>query len=84
VAVIGQPLAFRADLSSDSAGTLPAVEFSVDGRSLAIVRPSADGRAAAEWKTMVPGQYIVRARLSGAYLGGAGASATLNVLPGRR
>jgi hypothetical protein len=83
VAVTGQPLIFRADLTSDGTGTLPEVDFSVDGRSIAQVRPDAHGVAVARWRTAVPGQYVVRARPTGGLLG-AVSSATLNVLPGRR
>jgi hypothetical protein len=83
VAVTGQPLVFRADLTSDGTGSLPEVEFSVDGRSIGQVRPDAHGIAVARWRTAVPGQYVVRARPTGGLLG-AVSSATLNVLPGRR
>jgi hypothetical protein len=83
VAVTGQLLMFRADLTSDGTGSLPEVEFSVDGRSIAQVRPDAHGIAVARWRTAVPGQYVVRARPTGGLLG-AVSSATLNVLPGRR
>jgi len=81
--VIGHAISFRVDLSFDVPGILPAVDFSVDGHPLASVTPTADGIASTQWKTMVPGQYVVRARLSRDSLG-TGVSATLNVLPGQR
>ncbi len=83
VGVIGHAISFRVDVSSDVPGILPAVDFSVDGHPLASVTPAADGIASTQWKTMVPGQYVVRARLSRDSLG-AGVSATLNVLPRQR
>ena len=83
VGVVGHAFAFRVDVSSGSTGTLPAVDFSVDGHPVASVTPGPDGTASTQWKTMVPGQYVVRARLSRGYLG-AGVSATVNVLPGQR
>ena len=84
LAVVGQVVALRAAVSFDIPGTLPEVEFSIDGRPIASVRPGADGIAAAQWRTRVPGQYVIRARPAGGLLGSPGASATLNVLPGKR
>jgi hypothetical protein len=83
IGIVGQALGFRVDVSADSPGALPNVEFTVDGHSVAIVRPRADGVATAQWKTMVPGQYQVRARLTGGLVGRS-MSAMLNVLPGNR
>lgn len=83
LAVVGQTIVFRADLASDGDGVLPEVEFSVDGRSIARVRPNDRGTALARWTTRVPGQYVVRVRLTQGLLGAATTSATLNVLPGK-
>ena len=83
LAVTGQRLVFRADVTSDGTGVLPEVEFSVDGKSIGQVKPDAGGAAVARWTTKVPGQYVVRARPSGGWLGNA-SSATLNVLPAAR
>ena len=83
LATVGQTIVFRADLASDGDGVLPEVEFSVDGRSIARVRPNDRGTALARWTTKVPGQYVVRVRLSQSLLGAAATSATLNVLPGK-
>jgi hypothetical protein len=83
VGVVGESLVFRADVSSDGAGALPAVEFSVDGHTIAVVKPDERGVASARWKTRVPGQYVVRAGLAGALFGAQRASAVLSVLPGR-
>jgi hypothetical protein len=83
VALVGQALLFRVTIHSEKPGTLPDVEFSVDNRLLARVAPDAQGVAVASWKTRVPGQYAVRARLSGKYFGGTAVSAALNVLPSK-
>jgi hypothetical protein len=84
VALVGQALLFRVTIHSEKPGTLPDVEFSVNSRSLAKVTPDAQGVAVTSWKTMVPGQYAVRARLAGKYFGGTAVSAALNVLPAKR
>ena len=70
LAAVGQTIVFRANLASDGDGVLPEVEFSVDGRSIARVRPNT-GTALARWTTRVPGQYVVRVHITGGLLGGA-------------
>jgi hypothetical protein len=82
VSVVGDAIGFRVLVSSDEDGSLPKVEFSVNGRVVATAAVS-DGVATARWKTAVPGQYVVRARLPGGFSGGTVASATLTVLPGK-
>jgi len=81
VAVAGRPVTFRVELGSESGGRFPPVEFSVDGRVIGTA-DSRNGVAKTSWSTSVPGQYVVRARLTGSFLG-SGSSTTLNVLPGR-
>jgi hypothetical protein len=83
VAIVGQRLVFRVTVLADQPGALPNVEFSVNNRALAAVTPDPTGVATVSWKTSVPGQYVIRARLAGKYLGGTGVSAAVNVLPGR-
>lgn len=83
LAVVGQTIVFRADLASDGDGVLPEVEFSVDGRLVAKVTPQSGGVATARWKTAVPGQYVVRVRLSSSLFGSEGRSAVINILSGR-
>jgi hypothetical protein len=78
VAVIGQSIALRVDLVSNGDGVIPAVDFSIDGHPIGTAAPTADGSATLDWSTRVPGQYVVRARVSS----GDGASALLTVLPG--
>jgi hypothetical protein len=80
----GTPVVFRADLSAERPGTLPAVVFSVDGRVVATVTPDAGGAAETRWQTAVPGQYVIRARIPGRLFDVALASTVLNVLPRRR
>jgi hypothetical protein len=80
VSVVGDVIGFRVLVSFDEDGSLPKVEFSVNGRVVATAAV-VDGAATARWKTAVPGQYVVRARLPGGFSGGMVASATLNVLP---
>jgi hypothetical protein len=80
IAVIGQSIGLRIDVSSNGDGVVPAVEFSIDGHPIGTSAPSADGAATLEWTTRVPGQYVVRARVPS----GDGASALLTVLPGPR
>ncbi len=82
VSVVGDVIGFRVLVSFDEDGSLPKVEFSVNGRVVATAAVI-DGVATARWKTAVPGQYVVRARLPGGFSGGTVASATLNVLPGK-
>jgi hypothetical protein len=82
VAVVGDAVSFRVLVSFDQDGSLPNVEFSVNGRVVATAAVS-DGVATARWKTSVPGQYVVRARLPGGFSGGTVASTTLNILPGK-
>jgi hypothetical protein len=81
LSVVGQPVILRAELSSDSGGVLPSVEFTIDGRNIASVVPNASGVAEAPWRTNIPGQYIVRARVPRGLLGVSASSATLTVLP---
>ena len=81
--VVGETVVFHADLSSDGTGALPSVEFSVDGHPVAVVTPDAHGVASARWNTRVPGQYVIRAGLSGALVGAQRASAVLSILPGK-
>ena len=78
VATIGEGIALRVDVASNGDGTLPAVAFSIDGHAIGTAAPSSSGAATLEWRTRVPGQYVVRARLPS----GDGASALLTVLPG--
>ena len=83
VTVIDQEVVLTADLLSDTPGTLPQVEFSVDRHVIASVAP-VDGVATVRWRTRVPGQYAVRAGLAGSQPRAVQKSILLTVLPPRR
>jgi hypothetical protein len=78
IAVIGQAIALRIDVSSNGDGVVPTVQFSIDGHPIGTAAPSSSGVASLEWSTRVPGQYVVRARVPS----GDSASALVTVLPG--
>jgi hypothetical protein len=80
VAVTGEAVELRAHLTSGSESTLAPVEFSVDGRVLGTAR-TMGGVATVQWKPMVPGRHVVRARLLDSR-GDAQITTTINVVPG--
>ncbi len=79
--VTNREVAFAVDMTA-TAGTIPDVEFSVDGRPVGRSE-FVDGVATFLWKTRVPGRYTVRVRFVDGYAG-SGISAFLNVLPAGR
>jgi hypothetical protein len=81
LAVTDREVAFTVDAQA-SAGNVPDVEFSVDGRPVGRSE-FVDGVATLPWRTRVPGRYTVRVRFVDGYAG-SGISASLNVLPAGR
>jgi hypothetical protein len=79
VALTDREVAFNVEVTA-SAGSLPDVEFSVNGNVVGRSR-IVDQLATARWKTPVPGRYVVRVRIADGFVG-TGSSAVLNILPG--
>ena len=85
VAMTGERVMLRVQLSPEAARDRRSVEFSVNGRIVETVRVNSAGQAAAPFSARVPGLYSVKARVSDSgLLSDAVAAASVNVLPARR